>query len=410
MRKRPLESRSRARWCKRFLQSDPNDENTMTYQIPLCKIDTNEKELATLANVLASGNISKGRYNHELEQGIERLVGQSDVVLTSSCYGALHAVLHCLGIAGEVIVPSFTFSATVNAIHLTGATPVFADVDPSSRNVTVKTIREEVTSRTKAIMVVHFAGQVCNMGPIMELAAEIGVPVIEDCAQAIGASRDGRQAGSFGIGCFSFFATKGITTGEGGCVATSDRDLADAIRRFIGHGIVRDDARAWRRETVVPGMNFRMSNLAAAIGTVQLAELRRFTEARNWVAQRYSQGLVSVPDVSVPIPEPRSEHAFQMYTICVPSQVRDHLVAHLNSVGIEASVHFSPPVHRHAAYLDTGKASVLPGTDQLADCIVSLPIFPGMTTDEIDTVIAQTESFFSSPSSRRRPQTEEQLS
>lgn len=358
----------------------------MGFRIPLCRIETGAAEREYLDEVLAAGTVSHGRFNDLLSQRLSLQTGQRAVCLTSSGYAALHATLHCMDVTGEVIVPSFTFAATVNAVHLAGATPVFADVDPSTRNMTVHTIRAVVTPRTQAIMLVHLAGQMCDMDAIMAFARDRGIPVIEDCAQALGASYKGRPAGSFGAGCFSFFATKTMTTGEGGCVATSDEDLARRIRRFISHGIERDPEVPWRRNCVSPGMNFRMSNLAAAVGVAQIDRLRGLMLARTRVAARYDSRLSEVPGVEVPAVLPGNEHCMQMYTICVPSDLRDGLVRALRDGGIEASVHFDPPVHRQSWYRRAAGELDLPGTEYLAARIVSLPIFGGMKDAEVDEV------------------------
>lgn len=358
----------------------------MGFRIPLCRIETGTAERDYLDEVLASGTVSRGKFNDLLSQRLSRQTGQSEVCLTSSGYAALHAALHCLGVTGEVIVPSFTFAATVNAVHLVGATPVFADIDPATRNMTMRTIRAVATPRTRAIMLVHFAGQMCDMDAIMAFAQERDIPVIEDAAQALGASYKGRPAGSFGVGCFSFFATKTMTTGEGGCVTTSDEYLAEQIRRFIGHGIEGDAEVPWRRNCVSPGMNFRMSNLAAAVGVAQIDRLRRLMLARTRVAGLYDSRLAEVPGVNLPVVLPGNEHCFQMYTICVPPNLRDALVRTLRDGGIEASVHFDPPVHRHSWYGRHADDLDLAGTEYLAERIVTLPIFGGMKDAEVDDV------------------------
>lgn len=358
----------------------------MGFRIPLCRIETGRAERDYLDEVLASGSVSHGKYNDLLSQRLARQTGQGAVCLTSSCYAALHAVLHCLSVMGEVIVPSFTFAATVNAVHLVGATPVFADIDPATGNMTMQTIRAAATPRTQAIILVYFAGQMCDMDPIMTFAQERGITVIEDAAQALGASHKGRPAGSFGVGCFSFFATKTMTTGEGGCVTTSDEDLAERIRRFIGHGIQRDAEMPWRRDCVSPGMNFRMSNLAAAVGVAQIDRLRHLMLARIRIGGRYDWRLAEVPGVELPVVLPGNRHCFQMYTIRVAPSLRDGLVRTLRDGGIEASIHFDPPVHRQSWYRRLAGELDLAATDHLAASIVSLPIFPAMKDTEVDEV------------------------
>jgi perosamine synthetase len=350
--------------------------------VPLCEVSVAEEEKAFLVDALASGDVSEGRYNRLFEDGMLQLLDVPYGTATSSCYGALHSVIKCLGITGDVIVPSFTFAASANAIVQAGANPVFADVRYETRNITAENILAAYTPNTEAIMVVHFAGQVCEMEEIDRVARTRGVYLIEDSAQTVGARCGGRQAGTFGIGCFSFFATKNMTTGEGGFVALRDADLHRAIRLLIGHGIKRDATRQWHREAVMPGMNFRMSNLHAAVGYAQLRRLHDLNQRRRRVAAEYDRRLQSLP-VELPITADDCEHVYQMYTICVDERIRDGLVAELRAAGVMATVHFDPPVHLQSFYRERANGICLPATERLARRILSLPIYPSMTGDDI---------------------------
>lgn len=359
--------------------------------VPLCRISTGPEEIEHISKALASGDISSGEYNALFEERMCRALGVPCGVATSSGYGALHAAIHCLKITGDVVVPSFTFAASVNAIVRAGANPVFADVAHSTRNMTAAEILAALTPKTQAIMVVHFAGQVCEMGPIEQIARARGLHLIEDSAQTLGARYRGRAAGSFGVGCFSFFATKNITTGEGGFCATHDPALRDSIRRFIGHGVERDREKPWYRDASEPGMNFRMSNLHAAVGYAQLGRLERMNSRRRQIAAEYHSRLQPVCGVELPATAPGCEHTWQMYTICVDGRIRDGLVAGLRQMGVMASVHFAPAVHRQTAYRDLTGTVTLPVTENLSRTIVSLPIYPDMDTEDVSYVCDSVE-------------------
>ena len=362
------------------------------HHIPLCRISTGPEEMQYISEVMASGEISTGKFNALFEERMCRILGVAHGVATSSGYAALHAALQCLGITGDVVVPSFTFSASVNAIVRAGANPVFADVDHATRNITAANILASLTPKTQAVMLVHFAGQVCEMGPIEEVLREHNLHLIEDSAQTLGARYCGRAAGSFGVGCFSFFATKNITTGEGGFFSTNDPALREAIHRFTSHGVTRSREMPWYRDTVMAGMNFRMSNLQAAVGYAQLGRLERMNARRRQIAAEYDSRLQRISGIELPVAAPGCEHTYQMYTICVDERLRDRIVADLRQMGVMASVHFAPAVHQQTFYRTiTGPVS-LPVTEKLSRSILSLPIYPDMSDEEVDYVCYSVEA------------------
>jgi perosamine synthetase len=257
--------------------------------------------------------------------------------------------------------------------------------------VTPDTLAPHINPKTRAIMPVHFAGRPCMMPAIMDLAARHGLTVIEDSAECLGASVGGRQAGGFDTGIFSFYATKNITTGEGGMVTTHDADLAEWLRVRLAHGVkkgsyTRDGvSRGWYRNAVAPGHNFRLSNFQAAMGIVQLAKLEAMNQRRHAVAALYDAGLSGVDGVERPELLPPGQHSYQMYAIKVPAAKRDRVLLALQAAGIGASAHFDPPVHWQSAY--SSPAVSLPVTERLARSVITLPISSVQTTEQTGYVI-----------------------
>ena len=362
-------------------------------RVPLSKISMGDAEIRAVADVIESGWVSSGDLTREFEKQFAAYVGTRYALAVSSGFSALFAVLKCAGITGDVILPSFTFGASANAVALAGGNPVFTDVDPQTRNVTAETIEACLTPSTQAVMVVHFGGLPCDMDPIIELADRHGLLLVEDSAQTLGATYRGRQAGSFGVGCFSFFATKNISTGEGGMITTDDAHLYDRLRLFVAHGISKEREASWQREVSSAGMNLRMSQIAAALGRVQLGKLEDLNNRRKKVADEYTKRLGSLEGVALPfVPSGRS-HVYQMYTVLVDSSIRNSLVEELKRSGVEASVHFDPPVHRHACYQENSSYP-LPHTERLAAEIVTLPMYPDMTVSDVEYVTDRFEATF----------------
>jgi perosamine synthetase len=311
----------------------------------------------------------------------------------NSCTSALIAALAALDIDGEVIIPSMTWVSTANAVRIVGATPVFADVNIETRNVTAETIAAKITPRTKAVMVVHFGGQPCEMTDIVELCKSRKLYLIEDSAETLGATWDGKQAGSFGIGCFSFFPTKNITTGEGGMLTTNDPVVARKIKTYIAHGVSTTtfererSERPWIRAAEMVGYNFRLSNILAAIGFHQMAKLDQMNAQRIQIAEIYNKAILeSGLPIKPPFVSMGATHVYQMYTIQVPQLMRNSVVNLLKKDGVGASVHFDPPVHLQKPYLDDSNVD-LPNTEILANTLITLPIYPNMPISEVDFVI-----------------------
>jgi perosamine synthetase len=370
-------------------------------KIPLSKPDIDAREIEAVQEVLNSGWLTDGPKNIELEKNFASYIGVKRAVSLNSGTSALFLALKALGITGEVILPSFTFVASANAVVTAGATPVFADIQYGSCNIDPERIREKITRRTEAIMVVHYAGQSAEMDRISQLAEKYNLALIEDSAETIGGEFNEKKTGSFGIGCFSFFPTKNMTTGEGGMLTTNDDALADRVKALAGHGIIKStmqrehDKEPWHREAFLAGYNFRLSNLLAALGVEQLKKLDRMNAQRRRHAAHLNKRL---PDqwIDTPVEMPRCFHVYQMYTIKLKGIDRTMFIKSLRDEGIGVSVHFDPPVHLQEFYrahypCEDGD---LPATENVAHSIVTLPMYPQMTKEELDYLIDTIKTVF----------------
>jgi perosamine synthetase len=359
-------------------------------RVPLCKPEVGDAEIEAIRRVFDAGSLSHGPQVAEFEKAFAAYVGTRHAISLNSWTSASFLVCSYLRErhgAGEIILPSYTFVASANTIVNAGLTPRFADVDWATHEVTAATLAPLINDATRGIMVVHFGGLPCRMPEIMALASERGVPVIEDSAECLGAEVGGRQAGSFAIGIFSFYGTKNITTGEGGMVTTNDDELADWVRLRVGHGVRKGsfsrDGRSqrWYRNAVAPGHNFRLSNVQAAMGLVQLNKLTAMNARRHAVARAYDAALAALRDVERPALLPEGQHSYQMYVIHVPAAKRDRVLTALIDAGVEASVHFDPPVHEQTAYASPSHPP-LPVTERLARASITLPISSVQTIDD----------------------------
>ncbi len=361
-------------------------------KVPLCIPSIDEKEVRAVEEVLLSGWLAHGEKNKEFEAIFQEFVGVKHAVCMNSCTSALHLALLSLGIRGEVVVPSFTFVASVNAILVAGAEPVLVDIDRSSRNIDPNKIRSAISARTEAIMVVHYGGLPANMPEIIGIAEEHDLRIIEDSAECLGGRWSGTVAGAYDVGCFSFFPTKNVATGEGGMLTTNDDEVARKAKALCAHGIdsttfAREKQdKPWVRIASMPGYNFRMSNIMAAIGVEQMKKLSGFNESRQRIAEQYIRRLDSSDQIELQFVPEGFESSWQMFTVLVPGRDRDQILRHLRQNGVAASVHFDPPVHTQPPYRDLKRGSSLDITDDVASEIITLPIYPGMGMDDVDFV------------------------
>jgi perosamine synthetase len=349
--------------------------------IPIARPDLGQEEIDAVADVIRSGIIAQGPRVKALEAAWSDYCGVGHTIAVGNGTLALMATFACLGIGpgDEVITVAHTFAATANAILSTGATPVFIDIEPDTYLIDAKRIEAAITPRTRAIVPVHLFGLVADMDMIRAIADRHGLEVVEDACQAHGASYRGRRAGSFGHGTFSLYATKNMTTGEGGLITTNDDALADRLRLYRNQGM-----RA-RYQFESLGFNFRMTDLNAAIGLVQLAKLDRNTARRQAIAAAYDVGFADLP-VSTPVVPDGRTHVYHQYTLEV-GPARDAILAAIREAGVGADIYYPIPVHRQAYIQERGLHADLPVTDRAAERTIALPMYPGMTDEDRATVI-----------------------
>jgi perosamine synthetase len=350
--------------------------------VPLARPLIGPEEQAAVAGVMASGGLAQGPEVAAFEDEFAKLVDGRHCVAVNSGTSALHLSLLALGIGpgDEVVVPSFTFAATANAVRLAGATPVFADIRAHDYCLDPVAVRAAVTPRTRAVMPVHLYGHPAAMDEIAAVAAEHSLLVVEDAAQAHAASWQGRPAGAWGdAACFSFYPTKNMTTGEGGLVVTPDPDTARTLRLLRNQGMER------RYENELVGFNVRMTDIGGAIGRVQLRKLDGWTEQRRANAAFLSRELRGV---TVPTEAPGAVHVYHQYT--VRSDRRDDLQAHLARAGVGSGVYYPVPVHRLPAF---GAQLDLPETERAAREVLSLPVGPHLAQEQLEHVVAAVNGF-----------------
>ena len=356
-------------------------------KISLSKPNITKKEIKIINKYLASGWLTHGPNNLKFESNFSKYVNSKYAISMNSCTSALECALKVLKKKGEVIIPSWTWVSTANAVINTGNIPVFADVDINSRNITGEYIEKKITKNTIALIVVHYAGLPCQMKKITSIAKKYKLELIEDSAETLGAKCDDKYTGSFGTGCFSFFPTKNITTTEGGMLTTNNKATFEKIKLIMAHGINKKlKKHFWHRESSLAGHNFRLPNHLAALGISQLKRLNGFNKKRRIIAKKYDiflnsfNGFFEVQKISKNL-----SHSYQMYTFLIDSKYRNQLLYYLRSKNIEASAHFDPPIHKQN-YLKKYYKITLKNTDILAKKIISLPMHPDLKDNDINRV------------------------
>jgi dTDP-4-amino-4,6-dideoxygalactose transaminase len=371
----------------------------MNWQVPLFDPDLGPEEEQALVDVIRSKWLTMGDRTKEFERRFAAEIGVPVALAVNSATAALHMALAVLdvGPGDEVVVPALTFVATANAVRYCGARPVFADVASLDEwNIDAATIERALTPATKAIVVVHYAGYACDMPAIMALARQRGLAVVEDVAHAPCVSLDGTALGAWGdVGCFSFFSNKNMTTGEGGMVTTRRSELADRLGWFRSHGMTtltldRHKGHAFGYDVVELGYNYRMSELNAALGLVQLAHVRRRNAQRAVLSAAYRERLARIPGLAVPFARFRGEPAHHLMPVLLPEHARRFdVMASMRAAGIQTSIHYRP-IDTFTAYVDAGlgPSSQVPLSHAIGDRVVTLPLYPSMTTGQVDQVCA----------------------
>ena len=347
--------------------------------IPIARPQMGEDEKSRVWEAMSSGSLAQGPRVREFEERFAAFIGAEHAVATSSGTTALHLALlgYDIGPGDEVITVPFTFIASANSILYTGARPVFVDIDERDFTMDVAQIEAAITPRTKAIMPVSLYGQPADMPAIAEIAERHGLAVVEDACQAHGAGIGDRRSGTWGAGTFSFYPTKNMTTGEGGMLTTNDAALADRVRLLREHGM------KVRYHHDVVGYNFRMTDIAAAIGLAQLPKLDGYNERRRAIAARYDRELAGVTTPSV---RAGVTHVYHQYTIRV--RERDAFAERLKERGVGSAIYYPIPVHRQKPFLALGYGDEgFPVTDRLTDEVLSIPVHPSLSDEEVEQVI-----------------------
>jgi dTDP-4-amino-4,6-dideoxygalactose transaminase len=373
--------------------------------VPFALPDIGEGEIAAVIDALRSGWVTTGPRTREFETAFAKYLGGGDLqaIAVNSATAGLHLALEALGIGpgDEVIAPTLTFTATVEVVRYLGADPVLVDIDPGTLNIDVESVRKAITPRTKAIMPVHYGGLACDMQAILRLAREHGLRVIEDAAHALPTTCSGRLIGTLESDAtvFSFYANKTMTTGEGGMIVTRNAESAGRIRVMRLHGIDRDafdrfvsERPSWYYEVVAPGFKYNLTDVAAAMGLVQLQRLAGFLERRQELAARYQEQLRGLPLTLAPTPPPGDIHAWHLYVIRLREEARlarNDLIDRLAAERIGTSVHYIP-LHRHPYWRDRYALTPeqFPRAEEASRSMVSLPLYSAMSDAAQDRVIA----------------------
>ena len=360
------------------------DKLSSHFKIRVAEPNIEEEDAKAMYQAVKENRLSSGKYVEEFENEFAEYVGVKEAIAVNSGTAAIHLPLESLNLnAGEVITTSFTFAATSNVIVLQNMKPVFVDIEPETYNIDPKKIEAAITTKTKAIMPIHYGGQCAEMDEINEIASKHNLHVIEDAAPALGGIYKNRKAGTLSkISGFSFFPDKSITTGEGGMVTTNDSDLAEKCR------ILRKNGASKRYYHDYIGWNFRMPDPNAALGKSQLKRIEKIIKLKNEKADYYKEKLQNIDDVVPPLVKNYNRHTFMLYSILTKNNSqRQKIITELNKKGIETRINF-PPVHLQPVYAKrfNFKVDSLPVTEDIANRILGLPIFIKMTNEQQDII------------------------
>lgn len=370
--------------------------------LPFSKPSISESEIAEVAKVLRSGWITTGPRAAEFEEAFQKYCNAEGAVALNSATAGMHLLLSALDIGpgDEVITPSMTWVSTVNLITLTGATPVFADIEKDTLMVSAKTVAPLLTPRTKLIIPVHFAGAALDLEPLRQLAAAKQIPLVEDAAHAVGTEYQGLRIGHQGTTIFSFHPIKNMTCGEGGMFCSDDAELLTRIRRLKFHGLGVDaydrktQGRSPQAEVLEPGFKYNLTDIAATLGLGQLVRLHSFIEKRTQLAQRYRELLAGIDEIlPLSIPTYPMRHAWHLFVVRLQTtgsaMSRETFMTELHKRNIGTGIHFKA-AHTQKFYRETLQLpqGALPATEWNSQRICSLPLFPDMHMEDVDKVVA----------------------
>ena len=373
----------------------------MTWKIPLFKIYWDEDDVGSVTEAIRNGmHWAAGSNIEKFEEKIAKYIGARYAVVFNSGTSALHAALLECGIrkGDEVIVPSFTFIATANAPLFVGAKPVFADIEERTFGSDPEDVKERITSKSRAIIPIHYGGCPCLIRQLKEIAEDHNMILIEDAAEAFGARIHDKKVGTFGdLAIVSFCQNKIITTGEGGAIVTDSREAYEKIKLIRSHGRLETQdyfSSTEYMDHVTLGYNFRMSNITAALGISQLKKVDKLIEMRRKNVEYMTKRLQNVSQVTIPSSPKDYYHVYQMYTIRVNANNRDELIKFLADKGIMTKVYF-PPVHlTHFYRKKLNYKTKLPLTEEVSSQVLTLPIYPTLTKEEMDYIIREIKNFF----------------
>jgi dTDP-4-amino-4,6-dideoxygalactose transaminase len=370
-------------------------------EIPFHRALIETEEINAVLEVLRSGWLTTGPRVKQFEASFAQHVGAAHAVAVSSCTAALHLALHAIDLreGDEVILPTMTFASSGEVVLYFNAKPVFVDCEPDAFHMDASLVERAITSRTKAILPVHYSGYPCDMDPILSVARKRGVKIIEDAAHALPARYKGKRVGAIGdLTCFSFYATKTVTTGEGGMITTDNADYADRARILSLHGVTKDAWKryssegSWRYDIQATGYKYNLTDLQAALGLAQLQKCESMHLRRCVLAMRYTSALSSLDTFKVPSIPDHVENAWHLYVLEVNQDLltinRDRVIEELKERGIGTSVHFIP-LHLHSLYgLKCGyRPGQFPNAERHFASAISLPLFPSLSFEDQDRVI-----------------------
>jgi perosamine synthetase len=368
-------------------------------KVPFFVPQITDDDVKSVVNALKSPLLTDGPKLREFELAFSKFTGAKYAIGVSNATSALHLSLKAIGLkkGDEVIIPDQTFVATANAVLLSGATPVIADVEENGMNISTDSIEENITKKTRLILPVHIAGKACDMNSLKKIARKHDVSILEDCAHAIGAKYEDKHVGTFGLaGCFSFYPTKNITTIEGGMVITNSKQIADYVRITRNHGLTRTlsqrftSGKPWDYDVVEPGYNYRLDEVRSSLGLSQLKRIKKLNNLRKKAFEYYNERLGKIEGIVTPEVSKKDDNVYHLYIVRIQKKYgieRDALFKKLLKLGIRTSLHYKP-LHEFTSLKKLAKSyGSLKNTTSLYREILSLPLYPEITKKEQDYVV-----------------------